>query len=280
MNNSAFATAENRLNSLIKSGIKLGLDNSYRLLAALGNPQNELDIIHIAGTNGKGSTSACLSAAFHNCNIKTGFFCSPHLVSIHERFRINGKAISDDDFAYYVNYIFDTAPELLEGEDTATYFEFVCAMSLLYFKDQGCELVILEVGMGGRLDASNVVKPILSVITNIGYDHMDALGNTLTEIAGEKAGIIKPAVPVLCGYMPQEASLKIKEVADKNMSKLISYGIDFEGLSFEISDNSIAQKNIIRWQEEILEIKSLLIGPHQLKNVSLAWAIINTYKLN
>ena len=268
------------LDELVFTGIKLGLENIKQLLNCLGNPQDKLKIIHVAGTNGKGSVCSYLSAAFHNAGYKTGFFCSPHLVSLRERFRINAKAISEEDFQATIEQVYDSASELFESESKPTYFEFVTAMALKHFADNNCDIVILEVGMGGRLDATNVVMPELSVITNIGLDHTEALGNTFREIAFEKAGIIKQGCPVLIGKMPAEAKTVIEDIAYRRQSKAYIEGKDFKGLHFHIDkiEEQFKQINTLRFEKDIIEIDSLLLGSHQVHNQALAWATVNVYK--
>ena len=169
--------------------IKFGLDNTLKLLEHLGNPHKDLKIIHIAGTNGKGSTAAMLSSELKQ-KYKVGLYTSPHLVKLNERIRINDVDISDKDLIRLVEIV-------REKRENQTYFETIFVMAVLFFKQQNCDYVILEVGMGGRLDSTNVVTPLVSVITNVSFDHIGSLGNTIRKIAFEKAGIIKPKVPVV-----------------------------------------------------------------------------------
>ena len=167
--------------------IKPGLERVKELAARAGDPEKDLRFIHIAGTNGKGSTGAMLECALRQCGIKTGFYTSPHLVALRERFRVDGKAVSSAEV--------DEAADILcraAGDDLQySYFEFATVLALLIFKRAGVETVIWETGMGGRFDATNIVIPELSIITNIALDHQAYLGNTVAEIAAEKAGIIK-----------------------------------------------------------------------------------------
>lgn len=176
-------------------GQKLGLDTMRELARRLGNPERDLKFIHIAGTNGKGSVAAMCHAVLHTAGYRTGLYTSPHLVSFCERFQINGQPIPEAEVVRLVEQI---RPVLDNFPDRPpTFFEVVTALALQYFREQHVEVVVWETGLGGRLDATNIVTPLVAVITNIGFDHMQYLGDTLEQIAGEKAGIIKPGVPVV-----------------------------------------------------------------------------------
>jgi len=185
-------------------GLKLGLENTFALAALAGNPHTQLRFIHVAGTNGKGSTCAMLESVYRASGLKVGLFTSPHLVSFRERIQVNRQLISE---AEVVRLVVDMQ-ELLKrmpADHLATFFEVLTVMALRYFEEQHCDLVIWETGMGGRLDATNIVTPLASVITNIQFDHQKWLGHTRTQIAAEKAGIIKPGVPVLTATDVPEA---------------------------------------------------------------------------
>jgi dihydrofolate synthase/folylpolyglutamate synthase len=175
-------------------GIKLGLENIQRLLGALQVPAKEQRFVHVAGTNGKGSVCAMLDAICRAQGYRTGLFTSPHLVTYRERIRVDGEMIAEESVAEGLT----TIRELISTwEPHPTFFEITTALALIHFKECGCEVVALETGLGGRLDATNAVEPVVSVITPIGYDHQTWLGNSLEEIAGEKAGIIKTRIPVV-----------------------------------------------------------------------------------
>ena len=176
------------------SAYKPGLENTLRLMAQVGNPHEQLQAIHVAGTNGKGSTSHLIAASLQASGRKVGLFTSPHLVSLTERIRINGKPIPEEEVAAFV----EKHKELLD-ELQPSFFETMTVMAFDYFVREKVDIAVVEVGLGGRLDSTNVLTPILSVITNIGLDHTEFLGNTLPKIAREKAGIIKPHVPVVVG---------------------------------------------------------------------------------
>ncbi len=180
---------------------KPGLDTTLRLMAHVGNPHTSLRAIHVAGTNGKGSTSHLIAAALQAAGLKVGLFTSPHLVSLTERIRINGTPIPEETVAAFVTENKDFLDEL-----QASFFETMTALGFWYFVQEQVDIAVVEVGLGGRLDSTNVLTPILSVITNIGLDHTEFLGNTLAQIASEKAGIIKPHVPVVIGESNPETN--------------------------------------------------------------------------
>ena len=175
-------------------GIKLGLENIQRLLRELNVPGKSQRIIHVAGTNGKGSVCAMIDSICRAANHRTGLFTSPHLVTYRERIRVNGEMIAPDEVASGLSALRET---IRTWDPHPTFFEITTALALDHFKKNECEVIVLETGLGGRLDATNAVTPIVSVITPIGYDHEKWLGHTLEAIAGEKAGIIKPRVPVV-----------------------------------------------------------------------------------
>ena len=173
---------------------KPGLENTLRLMAHVGNPHEQLKAIHVAGTNGKGSTSHLIAAALQASGLKVGLFTSPHLVSLTERIRINGQPIAETEVAEFIEQ-----NKAFLDEIQPSFFETMTALAFAYFVKEKVDIAVVEVGLGGRLDSTNVLTPILSVITNIGLDHTEFLGNTLAKIAKEKAGIIKPHIPVVIG---------------------------------------------------------------------------------
>lgn len=189
---------------------KPGLDNTLRLMAHVGNPHEHLRAIHVAGTNGKGSTSHLIAAALQASGLKVGLFTSPHLVSLTERIRINGQPIAEADVAAFIEQNKDFLDTL-----QPSFFETMTALAFAYFVQQQVDIAVVEVGLGGRLDSTNVLTPILSVITNIGMDHTEFLGNTLPKIAREKAGIIKPGVPCVIGEThPQTMNVFIERAQE------------------------------------------------------------------
>ena len=176
------------------SAYKPGLDNTYRLMAHLGNPHEQLRAVHVAGTNGKGSTSHLIAAALQAQGYKVGLFTSPHLVDFRERIRISGEMIPEETVVQFV-----ANHRAFLDELCPSFFETTMALAFWYFAQQQVDIAVVEVGLGGRLDSTNILTPLLSVITNIGIDHTEFLGDTLTQIAGEKAGIMKPHVPCVIG---------------------------------------------------------------------------------
>ena len=189
-------------------GANFGLENTLQLAARVGHPQEKLRFIHVAGTNGKGSTCAMLESIYRAAGLRVGLFTSPHLVSFRERIQVNRQLIPESDVVRLVGEL-----RAVNRENEATLFEFATVMALKFFAEQRCDLVILETGLGGRLDATNIVTPLASVITNIAFDHEQWLGNTLAKIAAEKAGIIKPGVPVITATDAPEALRVIEQIA-------------------------------------------------------------------
>lgn len=197
-------------------GAKFGLENTLKLAALAGNPQNKLRFIHVAGTNGKGSTCAMLESIYRAAGLRVGLFTSPHLVSFRERLQVDRQLIGEADVVRLVGELQPLLKEFSE-EHHPTFFEVVTVMALCYFAERGCDLVIWETGLGGRLDATNIVTPLASVVTNIGFDHQQWLGETLEKIAAEKAGIIKPGVPVLTG-VTQPGPLDVVEMIARKLN--------------------------------------------------------------
>ena len=213
MSASGYDEAVGKLFALEKIGIKLGLEQIGRLLGGLGNPERSLRFVHVAGTNGKGSTCAMLDAALRGAGFKVGFYSSPHLCSVRERLRVGGKGVSEGRFAA----LFAAVWPLVQSEFAAgwnpTFFEVTTAMAAQFFAEEGVDFVVWETGMGGRLDATNAVLPVATAITGIGLEHQSYLGSTERLIALEKAGIVKPGVPVVLGHMSEEARGAIVAVA-------------------------------------------------------------------
>ncbi len=222
------------LYSLESPEIKLGLENIQTLLQKIGNPEKNLKCIHIAGTNGKGSVCAMLFYILKEADYKVGLYTSPHLKKFNERIRINDKLIVDKEI---VEYFLKIKPHITNQ----SFFEITTAMAFLYFKEKKADFVVLEVGLGGRLDATNVVVPLVSVITNIGLEHTNLLGNTIEKIAFEKAGIIKNNVPVVTGAKGM-ALAAIKKIA-KERSAPLHLAKKFENVEFAHLNGAFQQKN-------------------------------------
>jgi dihydrofolate synthase/folylpolyglutamate synthase len=195
---------------------KPGLDNTWALLELVGNPHEELKTVHIAGTNGKGSTSHMIASALQLAGYKTGLYTSPHLKDFRERIRINGVMIPEGEVVTFVER-YHEAWQVIQP----SFFEITVALCFWYFKREGVDIAVIETGLGGRLDSTNVIVPEVSVITNIGYDHMNLLGDTIEKIAAEKAGIIKNGTPVVLGAMREEARLVMEETAKRMNAPLL-----------------------------------------------------------
>ncbi len=207
-----------RLESLEKIGIKLGLRNIKVILEALNQPQNSFQSVLIAGTNGKGSTGAILESILRNQGLKTGYYTSPHLVDIRERIQTNRELISEKDFEAVLAKVFEAVDSMIAAarlETPPTYFEVLTAAAFLHFQQSKIDFGVVEVGLGGRFDATNVLSQNVSVITSIDYDHEEFLGKSLAQIAFEKAGIFKPGIPAVLGPLPPEAAGTIQDVASR-----------------------------------------------------------------
>jgi dihydrofolate synthase/folylpolyglutamate synthase len=248
-----YAEAVQFLYDLQLFGAKFGLENTFKLAALAGNPQKKLRFIHVAGTNGKGSTCAMLESIYRAAGLRVGLFTSPHLVSFAERIQANRRLIPETEIVRLVEEIQPLLKQF-PADAHPTFFEVVTVMALKYFAEQNCELVIWETGMGGRLDATNIVTPLASVITNVEFDHQKWLGNTLAEIASEKAGIIKPGVPVVTAANGAEALKVIVDTAWENNSPLTR--INFAETKIPPLD----------------KIDLPLLGEHQRLNAALAIA--------
>lgn len=252
--------------NLQKYGMKFGLENIRRLLSALENPQESFRCIHVAGTNGKGSTSAMIDSVLRTAGVDTGLFTSPHLVSFTERIRVNSREISEADVVRFADEV-RRAAENIPGF-LPTFFEVTTAMAFLYFRKMKVAWAVVETGMGGRLDATNILMPEVSVITAIDIDHSDFLGSTLREIAGEKAGIIKQGVPVITALQHPEAAEVLGLSAEKSGSGLVTYGKDF---SADITADELVGIRInYHGDKEYNDLSLQLAGRHQGLNAALA----------
>ena len=258
-----YEQALNYIHSLNRFGIKPGLERITALLNKLNNPHLDLQCIHVAGTNGKGSTSTALSNIMIVEGKKTGLFISPFVVDFRERIQINGNYISKADLACLTEKIAEIVPLVeKEVEDNITEFEFITALMFSYFKEQKCDLVVLEVGLGGRLDSTNVIKnPLASVITKIALDHIAVLGDTIKKIALEKCGIIKENCPVITSSLQDKNALEvIKSVANnKNSELLIADALSVSSLESEPFGSEFTYKGI--------NVTVNLAGEHQVENM-------------
>ena len=236
-------------------GANFGLENTRKLAALTDNPQEKLRFIHIAGTNGKGSTCAMLEGIYRASGMRVGLFTSPHLVSFRERIQVNRQLIPESEIVRLVEEI-----RAANQNHEVTLFEFATVMALKYFAEQKCDLVVWETGLGGRLDATNIVTPLASVITNIAFDHEQWLGNTLAKIAAEKAGIIKPGVPIVTATADAEALEVIQKTAKEKNAPLTVVAINKT--------------------EPLLEesFTTTMLGEHQKLNATLALATVAVLK--
>ncbi|MEY4488515.1 MAG: hypothetical protein RIQ79_1023 [Verrucomicrobiota bacterium] len=219
-----YAQVQDALFALKARGVSFGIDRMRSFAEALGHPERAVPLIHVAGTNGKGSVAAMVAAILRAAGLRTGLYTSPHLVRLGERVQVDGVALGEAEIMGYTRELMPLAERLEAARPDwgPSFFEFMTAMAFLQFARRGCGAAVIEVGLGGRLDATNIVTPEVSVITSIALDHCELLGHTLTEIAREKAGIIKPGVPVVMGRMPAEAEAVVRAVAAERGAPLTS----------------------------------------------------------
>lgn len=251
---------EKWLHSRIGLNFRSGLGRMQKAVDLLGNPEESYPIIHVTGTNGKGSTIAFMRELFVSHGKKVGTFTSPHIVSIHDRICINGQPISDADFIRLANQVKEMEQRLLETHDQLSFFELLTVIALLYFKEQEVYLVLLEVGIGGLLDTTNVVTGEIAVITSIGLDHQETLGNSLEEIAEQKAGIFKPERVAVIANLAPEAQLVCQKIAEDLDVTLYQADRDFSFKSGDFS-SSLA---------DLTQLKLGLEGAYQEENAALA----------
>jgi dihydrofolate synthase/folylpolyglutamate synthase len=254
------------LYGLQQHGMKFGLDNIQRLMSLLDRPQKAFSAVHVAGTNGKGSTSAMIESLLRTKGARTGLFTSPHLVSFTERIRVNGEEISEDSVIELADEVRAAAAGV---EDFCpTFFEVVTSMAFLHFMRMKVEWAVVEVGMGGRLDATNIIQPEVVVITSIGLDHSEFLGDTLAEIAREKAGIIKQGVPVVTAEQGPEVMRVIQRRCDEMCAPLFRFGAEFS--AERASGDAEAVYLHYKGENAYQDIGLSLAGEHQISNAALA----------
>lgn len=254
------------LYSLHQFGIKLGLSNIRNLCALSGNPHERIKTVHVGGTNGKGSTAAILSAILQEAGYKTGLYTSPHLTDFTERIRINNIPIPKERAAGLVRSIRECVGD---RDITPTFFELTTALALSYFAEETVDIAIMEVGMGGRLDATNIINPLVSVITHVGYDHMEHLGASLEQIAMEKCGIIKRGVPVITSESKGEILSIIGENARESDAPLHVFGREFHAEPVRMAP-SFSEFCYHGLQWERLQLRTPLAGRHQMFNMGSA----------
>lgn len=254
------------------------LIRTKEVLRILGNPQDSLKIIHVAGTNGKGSVTAMISSVLMEAGYKVGMFTSPFLEEFEERIQINNCNIPKSDLAHYATIVRDallTCEKNGFGEPNG--FEIITSIMLKYFADQKVDYAVVEVGLGGRLDATNVVNPLVSVITSISYDHMNILGNTLSEIAGEKAGIIKNNIPVISINQEEEAAVVLKNTAEEKHSEITFVNKDSYRICESKRDDR-CQLIKVNTKNNDYKVKLQLLGTYQSSNCALAINVLEKLK--
>jgi len=224
MENKDYKDCLDSMYGLRRFGIKLGLSTINKILSALGNPQNNYSCIHVAGTNGKGSVASALASILQKAGYKVGLFTSPHLVTFNERIQINDRLISNKNVVESYNAV----NNVNHGSREPTFFEFSTAMALYEFSKEKVDWAVIETGMGGRLDATNIIKPAISIITNISIEHKAYLGNTIEKIAGEKGGIIKRGTPVITGAKQKNAINVLKNTASIKKAPFYLLGESFK----------------------------------------------------
>ena len=254
--------------------IDLGLERMLQLMERLGNPHRQFKSIHIAGTNGKGSTAVFIASILKEGGYKTGLYTSPHLEKFNERVQISGELIADHEVESISAEIKSAAKGLPAGE--LTYFELTTALAFLYFARKKVDLAVIEVGLGGRLDATNIISPLLSVITPVALDHADYLGSTLSSVAAEKGGIIKKEVPFIIGRQEKEVEGILRKIGSDKASKVYSLNSDFDFM--EAGDGIFDFRGL---EGNIKGLQTSLYGRHQMENAALALAaveVLNRYQ--
>lgn len=256
------------LYSLRARGMKLGTENASRALELLGKPTDVMDIVHVAGTNGKGSVCAMIASILKALGYTAGLYTSPHLIDLKERITINSEMISESDLVYLIEDTKELLEEKADPPLKLTFFEFITAVAVRYFSMKKVDFLIAETGLGGRFDATNAFDPVLSVITRIGIDHTDQLGNTIESVAGEKAGIIKKGTAVVSSAIEPVAAEIIRETAEKLGCSIIEQGKDFRyfnvrcGLEGTVFD--------YEGTRTIGDVRTNLIGYYQAENAATA----------
>ena len=254
------------------SAYKKDLDNTIKFLAHIDNPERKFKTIHVGGTNGKGSTSHMLAAIFQEAGYKTGLYTSPHLKDFRERIKINGEMMGKQEV---VDFVKENKAFMEEIEPS--FFEATVAMAFQYFEKQKVDIAIIEVGLGGRLDSTNVIAPEVSVITNISYDHMNLLGNTLPEIAFEKAGIIKKNTPIIIGQLQEEVKQVFLAKAEAENAPIRFASKEWEIVEIEVS-NQQRKVSLIKGEIKI-DLSLDLIGTYQLKNVKSVLSAVEEIRI-
>jgi dihydrofolate synthase/folylpolyglutamate synthase len=262
--NNSYQECLNKIYKLGRFGIKLELDTILNILKFLNNPQKNYRVVHVAGTNGKGSTATYIASILRKAGFKTGIYTSPHLVKFNERIAIDGEFICDND----VVEAYEAVNAVDIGKRKATFFEIATAMGFYHFSKKNVDWAVIETGMGGRFDATNVIKPVVSVITNLSIEHTDYLGNTIKALAKEKGGIIKHNSPVVTGVSQPSGLAVIKQTAKEKSSDLYIYKKDFSTRK----DQNLETYTYNGLNDIYKHLTKPLPGDHQKENLSLALA--------
>jgi dihydrofolate synthase/folylpolyglutamate synthase len=257
------------LEGLGPSTIALGMERIHRALTALGNPERSLRVLHVAGTNGKGSTCAFASAILRAAGRRVGLYASPHLVRVNERWRIDGEPIPDALLAQRIEELAARLPWAITGPQALTYFEFGTLLAFWHFAREGVEVVVLETGLGGRLDATNACLPAVCALTAIDFDHQQYLGPTLAGIAAEKAGILKPGVPAVTARQPPEVEAVLVHRASE-----LGVALSREGATFSLEAEADGTLTYADDRGRIPRLALGLLGPHQRQNAAVAVAAV------
>lgn len=261
------------LGGLERHGIRPGLDRIKKLLSAIGEPQDAYPCVHIAGTNGKGSTSAFISSILIEAGFKTGVYTSPHLIRFNERIRVGSRLISDADIIRLAASVKKAASVLRIEGDEPTFFEFTTAMAFEYFREKNVDIAVIETGLGGRLDATNVIAPLAGVITNIGIDHEEFLGSAIRSIAAEKAGIMKKGASFFTAEEKPAALAVLRKKAADSKTPLSIMGRDFHAVASKRPEGRLT---CFDYAGPMLELRGCAIGldgPHQVRNAACALAV-------
>lgn len=274
-----YRQALNYIENTGKFGSRLGLENVSRLLDILGNPHRELSIIHVAGTNGKGSTCSFINSMLIYQGYNVGLYTSPYLEEFNERIKINNVNISDEDLAQSVSRVSDAIDQMTEeGCDHPTEFEIITACAFLYFRDRDVDFAVIEVGLGGRLDATNVCIPLISAITSISMDHTEYLGDTLARIAFEKGGIIKDKRPVVLYQQSDEVESVISSIcSDRDSELFITENDKIEYISEDMSSQSV---NLEVMGHFYSGVEISLPGRHQARNLAVALSVLRLLEIS
>ncbi len=260
----SYLTAVEFLYGLHRHGIKLGLDTITELLAGLGHPERRFPSLHIGGTNGKGSTAAIVASVLQAAGYRVGLYTSPHLVDFRERIQVEGAPIAEERVAELTGRLRAAAAASLDP----TFFEFTTAMAFQHFADAGIDVAVVEVGLGGRFDATNVLTPVVAAITNVALDHQEYLGHAVPAIAYEKAGIIKPGVPVVVGRVDEDAAAVVARVAEARGAPLYRLTRDF------LTEGPSARFRYVGMEQSWDALDCPLDGRHQLDNAACALALL------